>query len=200
MRLHCQDCRGLASDKAEIEGSGKGDGMLSGGLTAALTRQFAAFGPSDLSPCARVAAKHVLLDATGVMLGASGLASETTAFVAVAQGMGPGPCGILGTEHCVSAVMAAMANGAMAHALDYEDTFEPAPGHPNASLVPALLALAQLRGGVDGTRFLAALAMGCELSCRMGLALRQSLETGGWYPPPLLAGYGAALGSAHLLQ
>lgn len=174
--------------------------MLSDGLTAALTQQFAAFGPSDLSHRAQLAAKHVLLDATGVMLGASGLAFETAAFVAVAKGMGPGPCRILGTEHSVSAVMAAMANGAMAHALDYEDTFEPAPGHPNASLVPALLSLAQLRGGVDGSRFLTALAMGCELSCRMGLALEQSLETGGWYPPPLLAGFGAALGSAHLLR
>jgi 2-methylcitrate dehydratase PrpD len=164
-----------------------------------VTQQFADFGASDLSLAARTAAKHVLLDATGVMLAASGLARETDAFVAVAQMMGPGPCRILGTAQSASPAMAAMANGAMAHALDFEDTFEPAPGHPNASLVPALLALAQMRGGVSGPRFLAALAMGCELSCRMGLALRQPLEAGGWYPPPLLAGYGAALGSAHLL-
>lgn len=169
------------------------------GLTAAVTQQFADFGSADLSLSARTAAKHVFLDATGVMLAASGLAREADAFVAVAQMMGPGPCRILGTPFSVSPAMAAMANGAMAHALDFEDTFEAAPGHPNASLVPALLALAQMRGGVSGLRFLTALSMGCELSCRMGLALRQSLETGGWYPPPVLAGYGAALGSAHLL-
>ena len=38
---------------------------------------------------------------------------------------------------------AALANGAMSHALDYEDAFDAAPVHPNASLMPAVLALAQ---------------------------------------------------------
>ena len=47
----------------------------------------------------------------------------------------------------------------MAHALDYEDALDSAPIHPNASLVPALLALAQAEGGVDGQRFLTALAV-----------------------------------------
>lgn len=146
-----------------------------------------------------MAAKRVLLDATGVMLGASGMVPETRAFVTYACSMGRGPCNILGTRHCVSPAMAALANGAMAHALDYEDTFDLGPGHPNASLVPALLALAQYRGPVAGPRLLAALVAGCELSCRMALALRQRMEVGGWYPPPILAGYGATAGAAHLL-
>lgn len=173
--------------------------QLTDELTNAVTRQMSSFGAQDLSPSASAAAKHVLLDATGVILGASGFSREIEPFVAIARGMGLGPCRILGTAHSVSPVMAALANGSMAHALDYGDTFERAPGHPNASLVPALLALAQLRGPVDGPRFLAALAMGCELSCRLGLAARQSLEVGGWYPPPIFAGFGAALASAHLL-
>ena len=76
----------------------------------------------------------------------------------------------------------------MAHALDYEDAFDLAPGHPNASLVPALLALAQWQRGIDGRQFVAALVAGCELACRMGLALGRKMEAGGWYPPPILAG------------
>jgi len=168
-------------------------------VTDEITRLFSDFGPASLSPQASMAARHVLLDAVGVMLGASGMADEVRPFVAMARAMGAGPCRILGTPHLVSAGMAALANGAMAHALDYEDSFDPAPGHPNASLVPALLALAQLRGPIGGRQFLTALAAGCELSCRMGLALRQRMEVGGWYPPPILAGHGAALGAAHLL-
>ena len=40
----------------------------------------------------------------------------------------------------------------MAHALDYEDAFDGAPLHPNASLVPAVIALAQAHGPVSGGR------------------------------------------------
>ena len=169
-------------------------------ITARLTELLAGLDYGTLSPSARHAAKRVFLDATGVMLGASGIAREIDAFVSLARTMGQGPCTILGTDVSASPAMAALANGAMAHALDYEDAFDLAPGHPNASLVPALLALAQWRGGIDGQRMIAALVAGCELACRMSLALGRKMESGGWYPPPILAGYGAALGAAHLLR
>lgn len=151
----------------------------------------------DMPPATVRAARWVLLDAMGVMLGASGMAGEVAPFVRVAAG--DGPCRILGTGMTASAPMAALANGAMAHALDYEDALDSAPIHPNASLVPALLALAQAEGGVDGQRFLTALAVGCDVGCRMAMALRQRMEVGGWYPPPILAGFGAVAGAASLL-
>jgi 2-methylcitrate dehydratase PrpD len=168
-------------------------------LTTRLTGLYAELEFSGLSAEACDAAKRVLLDATGVMLAASGMVREVESFVALAQAMGDGPCQILGTTNRASPAMAALANGALAHALDYEDAFDLAPGHPNASLVPALLALAQFRAPVDGPRFITSLVAGCDLACRMGLALRQEMELGGWYPPPILAGYGATLGAAHLL-
>ena len=108
------------------------------------------------------AAKIVLLDAAGVMLGASGLTEEVRPFVRMAAAMGPGPCTVAGTTARASLPMAALANGALAHALDYEDAFDKAPGHPNASLVPALIALAQAEAPVYGRRFLPALAVGVE--------------------------------------
>ena len=158
---------------------------------------------ADLPASTVAAARIVLLDAVGVMLGASGLSDEARAFVRVATAAGPGPCAILGTGLSASAPMAALANGAFAHALDYEDAFDAAPGHPNASLVPALIALAQAEGAqgrpVSGQRFLTALAVGGDVACRMGLALRRPMEAGGWYPPPILAGMGAAAGAASLL-
>lgn len=152
-----------------------------------------------LGPRAVAAAGQVLLDASGVLLGASGMAAEVEPFIAFARSQGAGRSTILGTGQTTSAAMAALAGGAMAHALDYEDAFDRAPGHPNASLVPALIALAQAEGPVDGRRFLTALAVGCEVSCRMGLALRRPMEAGGWYPPPILAAFGATAGAAHLL-
>ena len=152
-----------------------------------------------LAPSARHAAARVLLDASGVMLGASGLSRDIEPFLSLARGGGGGPCTVLGTDMNATAPVAALVNGAMAHALDFEDAFDAAPGHPNASLVPALIALSQAEGPVAGDRFLSALASGCEVSCRMALALRQPMEVGGWYPPPMLAAFGAAAGAASLL-
>ena len=38
----------------------------------------------------------------------------------------------------------------MAHALDFEDAFDAAPTHPNASLLPAAFALSESQGAVSG--------------------------------------------------
>lgn len=165
-------------------------------------------GPSDLlarhiaeapvPASAMASARQALLDAVGVMLAASGLSDEARPFAALALADGAGPCRLLGRAERVGPQAAAFANGALAHALDFEDAFDAAPCHPNAALVPALLALTEARGaGVDA--FLAALAIGCDLTCRMALALRTPMEAGGWYPPPILGVMGAAAGAARLL-
>lgn len=162
--------------------------------------QFVAQTPEDRipSPALRSAAR-VVLDATGVMRAASGLSPEVQPFITHAVEGGPGPARILGTPHEVRPALAALANGSMAHALDYEDALDGAPLHPNASLVPAVLALAQDHGPVPGRSLLAAIAIGCEVSCRIALGLRQRLEDGGWYPPPILGAFGAVAGAARLL-
>lgn len=154
---------------------------------------------AGLPEAAREGARRVLLDAVGVTYAASGLAPEAAPFIALARANGAGPCAILGTAHRVQPLGAALANGALAHAVDYEDAFDRAPAHPNASLVPVLLALAQSEGAVDGRRFLTALAVGGDLACRIALSLRQPMEQGGWYPPPIVAAFGAVAGAANLL-
>lgn len=152
-----------------------------------------------LPEAAREGARRVLLDAVGVTYAASGLSPEAAPFLALARANGAGPCAILGTAERVQPLGAALANGALAHAVDYEDAFDRAPAHPNASLVPVLLALAQAEGAVDGRRFLTALAVGGDVACRIALSLRQPMEQGGWYPPPIVAAFGAVAGAANLL-
>lgn len=163
-----------------------------------LCERIAKLTPGDVPASTMRAAARALLDATGVMLGASDTV-DIQPFIALARSTGPGPSTVLGTALRVAPATAALANGAMAHALDYEDAFDLRPGHPNASLVPALLALVQAEDPVEGARLLAAVAIGCEVSCRLALALRQDMEVGGWYPPPMHAGLGATIGAAWLL-
>lgn len=144
------------------------------------------------------AARRSLLDGLGVMLAASGMAAETFPFAALAAASGPGACTLLGGKGRASATQAAFANGALAHAMDFEDSFDIAPVHPNACLIPALLAFAEENGPVSGADFLAAMAVGCDLVCRLGLALRTDPAAFGWYPPPILGGFGAVAACARL--
>ena len=76
----------------------------------------------DLSPRAIELTKQSILDAIGVTLGAGHGEDGCQAFIELARETGgPGPCTVIGQGFRTSAPMAAFANGAMAHALDFED-------------------------------------------------------------------------------
>ncbi|NWF55694.1 MAG: MmgE/PrpD family protein [Syntrophaceae bacterium] len=68
----------------------------------------------------------------------------------------------------VPAFLAALANGMMARAVDFDDVFEPGTMHASASIVPAALAAAEMKGGLSGKQFLAAVTLGIDMICRMG--------------------------------
>jgi 2-methylcitrate dehydratase PrpD len=166
-----------------------------------LLAQFAAgFDPRHLPSSTVVAAKRALLDGIGVMLAASGLSEDVAPFINLAVEAGQGPSTILGIGKTMAPAQAAFANGAMAHALDFEDAYDPAPCHPNAALIPAMLAVAEASGPVSGADLLAAVAVGCEISCRLARAVGQPLEAGGWYPPPIFGGFGAVAAAGRILR
>ena len=171
---------------------------MTAGLSRRLTEHLAGTRFCDLPPEAVAAAKNSLMDAVGVMLAASRMGEGVEAFVAIAKSAQHGPSSVLGHDFRAPPMMAAFANGAMAHALDYEDSHDAAPLHPNAALVPALLALGQAHA-VDGRTLLTALAAGCDLTCRVGISLTADMAEGGWYPPPILGALGAAAACACLL-
>jgi len=167
-------------------------------LSEALCRHVAETAWDDLPPACRDMTARALLDGTGVIWAASGMSEDAAPFLALARTQAHGPARVIGTDLQRTAEAAAFANGAMAHALDYEDAFDAAPSHPNAALIPAALGLAQ-EIGASGKELLTALAIGCDLVCRLGLSLRRPMEAGGWYPPPILGAYGAAAACARLL-
>jgi 2-methylcitrate dehydratase PrpD len=145
--------------------------------------------------------KMSLLDALGVTLAAGGLCEECRAFVEIAmESGGKKESTILGFGERVPAPMAAFANGAMAHALDFEDAHDLALVHPNAATVPAALAIAEAIGQVSGKDFIAALALGCDMVCRLGLAFNENPGEHGWYIPPILGSFGAAAAAGKLLN
>ena len=143
--------------------------------------------------------RRSLLDTIGVMLGASGLSEDALPYRAHALAGGPGPARLLGLSSRVTPVAAALANGALGHALDYGDTFDAGPAHPSAALVPALLALADADPEIDGGRLTAAMTAGTDLACRLSIAPARAYEEGGWYPPPMVGTIATAAACARLL-
>jgi 2-methylcitrate dehydratase PrpD len=173
------------------------------GLSLRIAEHIVRTGYGDLPAATTAATKASLLDAIGVMLAATTLGEGTAAFADLARAAGgPAEAALIGRAARVPAAAAALANGALAHAIDFEDGHDGAPVHPNAVQIPAALALAQASGlGNDpegGRALLTALALGCDLTCRLGLALRADPAARGWYPPPILGGFGAVAACAKL--
>lgn len=114
-----------------------------------------------------------VLDVIGNVLAATALADSTephTAILRVVTQRGGRPeAEVLGSGTMLPASSAALVNGTLAHALDFDDTHLPSVLHPSSSVVPAALATAQARGA-SGMRLLAAVAIGNEICVRLGVA------------------------------
>jgi 2-methylcitrate dehydratase PrpD len=167
-------------------------------LTRDIVEDYCAIDHARIDDAALDAAKVALADGLAVMVAATGLEPASRPFMNYAAASGDGPSTLIGMGCSVSPVHAALANGALAHAIDFEDTFEEGMIHPNASLIPAVIALAESEKS-DGQTVLAALALGCDFACRLSLTLDGDPAGRGWYHPPILSGLGATLGCSVLL-
>lgn len=168
-------------------------------LSGVLARHVASTTLDGIPEAALHAAERSLLDAVGVTIAATGLdpVSRSVAELAARDG-GVAESTVVGLAVRIPAAAAALANGAYAHALDFEDAVDGLPIHPNAQIVPAVLAVAEARdlGGDDVVR---ALAVGCDVGVRIAAAAGTAVEAGGWYPPPILGALGAVGALASLV-
>lgn len=98
----------------------------------------------------------------------------------------------------VPARAAALANGTISHALDYDDTHFAHIGHPSVAVVSAALAVAE-RLGASGAEFQAACLIGVEAATRVGVWLGRDHYQGGFHQTGTAGAFGAALAAASLL-
>jgi 2-methylcitrate dehydratase PrpD len=169
------------------------------GLSHQIARHVVGTGFDDLPAHVVDVTRRSLLDAIGVTLAASSLGEGASAFAALArEARAERGATVIGFGFKAAPAMAAFANGAMAHALDYEDTFDPALMHPNAAVIPAALAVAESLGTVSGRDLIAAIAIGADLTCRLGAAV-DGHETRGLSGRFLSGAIGATTAAAKLL-
>ncbi len=107
---------------------------------------------------------------------------------------------ILGTAQKVHAPLAALANGALAHAFEMDCLVQPSAGvHPGASLTAPGLAIAQ-EVGASGRDFITAVVAGGEVMHRIGDASKQSTEHIGFHAPGVTGAFGGAVIAGRLLK
>jgi 2-methylcitrate dehydratase PrpD len=147
--------------------------------------------------------KKTILDTLGVIIGGSGAGTGIKEIIELVKaGGGTEDSSILGYGMKTNAWMAAFANGAMAHSLDYDNVHDDAFTHPSTSTVPAAFTVAEQQGGITGKDFITAMALGDDLHCRLAFSLARSEDPvglGAWMPPLVLGGFAAAAVSAKLL-
>lgn len=165
----------------------------------ALCAQVAAWRYEDLpAPVVRML-KRCLADTLGVIGGAARAPGMRELNLRLARWEGGGAAtGLIGGRR-FSPPTAALANGAAAHALDYDDIHDGARVHSGCVVLPAVLACAEDRGNVSGKEFLVALAVGTELHARLGLACDDSLAMG-WHPTTIFGSMAGALAAGRLLR
>jgi 2-methylcitrate dehydratase PrpD len=112
-------------------------------------------------------AKKSVLDTIGVILAASGREPSIRVVIDLVRESGGRPeSSVLAFGGRTTAEMAAFANGAMAHCLDFDDQTVWGQ-HASSSVVPAAFAVAERRGGVAGQDLIAAVAAGQDLFARL---------------------------------
>jgi len=93
---------------------------------------------------------------------------------------------------------AVIANVAMAHALEIDDSHYPAIVHPTSPSLWSALADAEARGGASGKELILGAAAGIDLMARMGLASPRTLYLG--YHTAMFSGFGAVAAVGKLRQ
>lgn len=92
---------------------------------------------------------------------------------------------------------AALVNGAISHALDYDDTHFAYVGHPSVAIFPAALAAAEEVGASAGD-VCQAFLLGAEASCRIGMVLGRRHYDAGFHQTATAGCFGATVAVALL--
>ena len=169
------------------------------GTTAVLAEWAATYRLEDAPDAVVERMKALVLDFLRVVaVGARLPWSRSTRALALQLG-GKAECSLVLCGSRIDAARAAFVNGAYAHACDLDDTHVGSMHHAGASILPAVLAMAE-RENASGRALLEAAIIGYEASLRIGLATQPALFQRGFMATPTCGAMGAALAAGKLLK
>ncbi|HEX8526576.1 MmgE/PrpD family protein [Allosphingosinicella sp.] len=154
--------------------------------------------PAEWPAAALEAAQKAFIDTIAVSVPGACDPAARLVFATV-KDWGEGPSAAIGTGARLAAPWAALVNGTAAHALDFDDNFDPAKAHASAVLVPAILALAEQEGS-SGMACLDAYVAGLQILGRVGQGVNPTHRNRGWHATATVGAIGAAAACARLLR
>lgn len=150
---------------------------------------------ADLPPAAVERAKVFVLDSLGVGIAGSSVEGGE-GLMKVAAGWGEPLVPVWGRAARLSAPAAAFMNAWQMHNQEYDGLHEGAVVHATATVLPAALAAAEMRGGATGAELITAVAVGVDIAAGLGLASRSGFR---FFRPGTAGGFGATAAAARLL-
>ncbi len=105
-------------------------------------------------------------------------------------------CGVWGTGLRLSAPHAALINGSQVQGFELDDVHRAGVLHVGAVVLPALIAVSEIKPGMSGKAFLAAAVAGYEIGPRVGLCMGPEHIAQGWHSGATLGVFSAAAGAA----
>src|SRR6266851_5593854 len=162
----------------------------SANLTLTLAERASAVRYDALPEPARALARQCVLDYFGVALAGADDPLVAILLDELAEAGGTEQAGVIGHAARLPALSAALVNGAIGHALDYDDVNLAMPGHPSVAILPGLLALAEARQS-SGREIITAFVAGYETACRIGMALRPGHYNLGFHATGTVGVFGA---------
>lgn len=153
---------------------------------------------SQLPAEAIEAVKTCVLDTIGVALAGCREPAGKIISERVKDSAGSRQASLIGYDFRVPAAPAALVNGVIAHALDFDDNIWAYIGHPSAVILPAILALGE-KAGAPGKTLILAYAVGLEVGCKIGSQVTPALSEAGWHTTSTVGVFGAAAAAARLL-
>lgn len=109
-------------------------------------------------------------------------------------------CCVWGTNRKLSAPHAALINGTQVQGFELDDVHRAGVLHVGAVVLPALVAVTELRRGMSGKEFIASAVAGYEIGPRVGLAMGPEHIAQGWHSGATLGVFSAAAGAARALR
>ena len=154
--------------------------------------------PAEWPDAAWEAAHRAFVDIVAVTI--PGAVEPVTRHVfATVKDWGGGPSAAIGQGATLAAPWAALVNGTAAHALDFDDNFDPAKAHATAVLAPAILALAE-QEDASGRDCLDAYVAGLQILGRVGQGVNPTHRNRGWHATATVGAIGTAAACARLLR
>jgi 2-methylcitrate dehydratase PrpD len=144
----------------------------------------------------------LLLDLLGSVVRARREAAVTPSLLAAVEALGlaAGEARVFGDPRSYGPAGAALLNGALGHALDFDDTHAAGTLHPGAAVIPAAIAAGEMCGAL-GADLLAGIVAGYETACRLALALPAGDHYArGFHPSATCGVFGAAAAAGRVFR